>query len=72
MGTTQYYLPAIGLNMPVIWGYLKFCWFMLDFHKYIHICENLTRTNIFVKISCVIKRINLKPLKNYKNFMATL
>ena len=29
----------IGLNMTVIWGYIKFCWFMLDFHKYE--CYNL-------------------------------
>ena len=33
MGTKQCYLLAIGLDITVIWGYLKFCHFMLDFHK---------------------------------------
>ena len=28
------YLLVIGLNVTVIWGYLKFCWFMLDSDKY--------------------------------------
>ena len=30
---------AIGLNMIVIWGYLKFCYLLLDFDKYE--CYNL-------------------------------
>ena len=42
METKQCYLLAIGLNMTVIWGYLKFCWLMLDFRKYE--CYNLPRS----------------------------
>ena len=33
METKQCYLLAIGFNMTVIWGYLKFCRFMSDFDK---------------------------------------
>ena len=31
--------------MTVIWGYSKFCWFMLDFHKYE--CYNLPHVTTF-------------------------
>ena len=44
MGTRQCYLLAIGLNMTVIRGYLKFCLFMLDFDKYE--CYNLPHVTI--------------------------
>ena len=50
MEIKQYYLLAINLNMTVIWGYLKFCWFMLDFHKYecynFTPCYNLPRSSL--------------------------
>ena len=39
VGNKKCYLLAIVLNMIIIWGFLKFCWFMLHFDKYE--CYNL-------------------------------
>ena len=39
IGNKQCYLLEIVVNITVIWGYLKFCWFMLDFDKFE--CYNL-------------------------------
>ena len=65
METKQCYLLAIGFNMTVIWGYLKFCWFMSDFDKYE--CYNLPRSPLsnLTFISKLTERVVLKRLSNH-------
>ena len=67
----------IGLNMTVIWGYLKFCWFMLDFHKYqcynlphVTTCPGLPSLPLFLLLTCrkwwgVLFRPTVKRLSEF-------
>ena len=65
METKQCYLLAIGFSMTVIWGYLKFCWLMSDFHKYE--CYNLSPVRTCPGLPYIDKQTikNKKVIKNW-------